>query len=151
MPVSSYPDKYAASTLAYNTATANSLNALFTNPSSSQTVNPLATPTVKVYKPSTVITLNFDIQSNYVGSSPYIPVIGKTYSTSSATTAYSWLVEFVPNTSGQQLTFAVTLPASGTSIVWDGGSTPSGPTTYAVYQFYTTDGLNVKARVLVNF
>ena len=95
MPVSSYPDKYAASTLAYNTATANSLNALFTNPSSSQTVNPLATPTVKVYKPSTVITLNFDIQSNYVGASNYTPLRNVTYTTTSATTGYVWLVEFV--------------------------------------------------------
>ena len=79
------------------------------------------------------------------------PLRGNSYSTTSATTGYIWLVEFVPNTSGQQLNFAVSLPASGTSIVWDGGSTPSGPTTYAVYQFYTLDGSNVKARVLVNY
>ena len=151
MPVSSYPDKYVASTLAYNTATASSLNTVITSPSSSQTVNPLATPTVKVFKPTTNITLNFDIQSNYVGASTYTPLRGNSYSTTSATTGYIWLVEFVPNTSGQQLNFAVSLPASGTSIVWDGGSTPSGPTTYAVYQFYTLDGSNIKARVLVNY
>lgn len=151
MPVSSYPDLYAAATLAYNTATANSLPALFTNPASSQTVNPLATPTIKVYKPSALITLNFDIASNYVGAQPYTPVLGKTYSTTSSALGYMWYVEFVPNTPSQQLSFAITNPASGTSLVWDGGSTPTAPTTYAVYQFYTLDGVNVKARVLVNY
>ena len=151
MPLSSYPDKYAASTLAYNTATANSLPALFTNPASNQTVNPLATPTVKVYKPSTVITLNFDIASSYVGQQAYIPLRNVSYTTASAPLGFTWVVEFVPNNSGQSLNFAVTSPASGTSLVWDGGSTPTAPTTYAVYQFYTLDGLNVKARVLVSY
>lgn len=151
MPVSSFPDKYAASTLAYNTATANSLPSLFTNPSSNQTVNPLATPTIKVFKPTAVITLNFDIFSNYVGSQPYIPISGVSYTTTSATNGYMWYVEFVPNTTSQAINFAITSPASGTSIVWDGGSVPTAPTTYAVYQFYTLDGLNVKARVLVNY
>lgn len=151
MPLSSYPDKYAASTLAYNTATANSLPALFTNPASNQTVNPLITPTVKVYKPSTVITLNFDIASSYVGQQAYIPLRNVSYTTASSPLGFTWVVEFVPNNSGQSLNFAVTSPASGTSLVWDGGSTPTAPTTYAVYQFYTLDGLNVKARVLVSY
>jgi hypothetical protein len=151
VPVSSYPDLYAPATLAYNTATANSLPALFTNPSSNQTVNPLSTPTIKVYRPSTVITLNFDIASNYVGAQSYIPVLGKTYTTSSATTGYMWYVEYVPNTASQAINFAITNPASGTTIVWDTGSQPAAPTTYAVYHFYTLDGLNVKAKVLVNY
>ena len=151
MPLSTYPDIYGAATLAYTSATANSAPTLFTNPSASQTVNPLSTPTVKVYRPSTVITLNFDISTNYVGGQAYIPVRNVTYTTTSAVTAYTWLVEFVPNNSGQALNFAITSPASGTSIVWDGGSTPTAPTTYAVYQFYTLDGSNVKARVLVNY
>ena len=151
MPLSSYPDKYVASTLAYNTATANSLPALFTNPSSNQTVNPLTTPTIKVFKPTAVITLNFDIASNYVGAQPYIPVQGVTYTTSSATTGYMWYVEFVPTTANQAINFAITSPASGTTIVWDGGTQPAAPTTYAVYHFYTLDGLNVKAKVLVNY
>ena len=151
MPFSTYPDKYVAGTLAYNTATANSQKTVFNTPSSSQTVNPIATPSIRVNAPTTTITLNFDIATNYVGTTPYIPLRNVTYTTTAAQTAALWTVEFIPATSGQQLNFAVTLPASGTSIVWDGGSTPSGPTTYALYQFYTTDGFNVKARVLVNY
>jgi len=151
VPISSYPDLYRANTTAYQTSTQLSQKSIFTNPSSSQTVNPLATPYVKVYKPTTSITLNFDIATNFVGPQPYTPLRNVSYSTSSAAIGAIWTVEFVPNTSGQQLNFGISLPASGTSIVWDGGSTPSGPTTYAVYQFYTLDGSNIKARVLVNY
>jgi hypothetical protein len=151
VPFSSYPDLYVAGTLAYNTSAASAQKTTFTNPSANQTVNPLATPYVKVFKPTTAITLNYDIASNFVGPQAYIPLRNVTYTTSSTATGYSWTVEYVPNTSGQTLSFGVTLPASGTSIVWDGGSAPSGPTTYAVYQFYTLDGLNIKAKVLVNY
>jgi hypothetical protein len=151
VPFSSYPDLYRAGTSAYNTAIALSTKSIFATPSSSQTVNPLATPYVKVNRPSTVITLNFDIATNFTSAQAYIPLRNVTYTTTSSAIAATWTVEYVPNTSGQILNFAITSPASGTSLVWDGGSAPSGPTTYAVYQFYTLDGLNVKAKVLVNY
>lgn len=151
MPLSSYPDIYAPSTLAWNSATANSSKQLITNPSSSQTVNPIATPTIKVFKPSTVITVNFDIASNFVGAQNYTPVIGKTYTTQSANIGYMWYVEFVPNTANQSINFAITNPASGTSLVWDTGSQPAAPASFAVYHFYTFDGLNVKGKALVSY
>lgn len=151
MPFSSYPDIYSAGNNAYNTAVSISKKSILTTPSANQTVNPLATPYVKVDRPSTVITLNFDIATNFVGAQAYIPLRNVTYTTTSSTIGAIWTVEYVPNTSGQILNFAITSPASGTSLVWDGGSAPSGPTTYAVYQFYTLDGLNVKAKVLVNY
>ena len=151
MPFTSYPDKYAAATLAYSTASAQNLKTVFNNPSSSQVVNPLATPTIKVFKPSTVITLNFDIATTYVVPQAYIPTRGVSYTTNAAATGYMWFVEFVPNVSGQALNFGVSLPASGTTLVWENGSTPTAPTTYAVYHFYTLDGVNVKGKVLVNY
>lgn len=151
MPLSQNPPVFTGSTLAYNTATASLSKSVITTPSaSSQTVNPMATPYIHVVRPTnSTFTLNLDLLTNYVGAGLTQPnVYAQTQVT--APLGYRWFVSFVPATGGNQLAFAVTSPASGTSITWDSVSgAPTGVSTFAVYEFYTADGVNVKGRTVV--
>jgi len=149
--LSSVPDIIKPATLAYTNASAASNKLLITSPSTNQTANPIATPTIKVYQPSTQVTLNFDLNTNFVG--PQTLSNGNT----TATHGYTWFVEYIPNssifgsfTAAQQLNFAVTLAFGGGTgvVIWDGG-TPTWTNNYNVFQFYTVDGVNVKGRVWV--
>jgi hypothetical protein len=155
VPLNSVPTLFKAHTFAYtNAQAAVNLNAI-SAPSTAQTVNPIATPYVKVSAPTTAITVNFDLNTNYVGSQT-LPAGAGTNVT--ATHGYMWFVEFIPNsgifgsyTASQQVTFSVSLAFGGGTgnVAYDGGSLALG-NNYNVIQFYTLDGINVKGRVAVS-
>lgn len=133
MPYTTYPDIAQASTLAYANSTGYELKTVIASPNSDQTVDVIATPYVRVTTPGSVINLKFDIAtSNTAGH------------------AYRWIVELVPSATVNNINFAIALPASGTSLVFDGGSynVPTLNTGFAIYEFYTVDGLNVKGRTV---
>lgn len=133
MPFTTYPDIFKPATLAYNNSTSYALKSTITSPSSDQTVDPIATPYIRVLTPGSVISLKFDLVTN-----------------ATAGHAYKWIVEFKPSGTINNINFAVALPATGTSVVFDGGSynAPTLSTGFAIYEFYTVDGVNIKGRTV---
>lgn len=133
MPFNTYPDIFKPHELAYTTAIANTNKVVLSSPNSDQTVDVIQNPYIRVTTPGSVINLKFDIAtSNTAGH------------------GYRWTVELVPSGTINNINFAIALPASGTSIVFDGGSysVPTLTTGFAIYEFYTLDGLNVKGRTV---
>lgn len=133
MPFNTYPDVFQASTLAYATSTGYVPKNVISSPNSDQTVDVIAAPYIRIATPGSVINLKFDMATNFTAGH-----------------AYRWTVEFIPSATINNINFAVALPASGTSIVFDGGSynTPTLNTGFAIYEFYTLDGLNIKGRTV---
>lgn len=152
MPLNSVPTVFNAHSFAYTNAQAAVNLNLISAPSTAQTVQPCITPNIRVANPTTAITVNFDLNTNYVGST-ILPTGAASNVT--ATHGYMWFVEVIPNASifgsfnaTQQFTFSVSLAYGGGTgnVIFDGGSLTL-TNNYNVIQFYTLDGINVKGRV----